>query len=213
MYPTGVLSRYNLNFVHHIEHTHCACERPHVTYSRTLRMTSLNCVFEFVTGRTTEMSAEPRQTALYANDLRRRVVWQHIAVELPFRNIAKNLSMSVGTAYDIFKRFHDTGEVDPKPTTTCRRESLYKLDSHHRLCVIGLIIASPDLHLPELVSEVRRYSVYETTGIIVHVSTICRLLAEHGFIRTKIQHVALQRRMEWRATFMANVFRRYVRMG
>ena len=96
------------------------------------------------------MSAEPGRTAPYANDLRWRVVWQHVALELPFRNIANNLSISVGTAYNIFKRFEDTGEVDPKPAT--KRESLRKLDSHHRLYVISLIMSSPDLHLSELVS-------------------------------------------------------------
>lgn len=145
------------------------------------------------------MSAEPGRTAPYANDLRWRVVWQHVALELPFRNIAKNLSISVGTAHNIFKRFQDTGEVDPKPAT--RRENLRKLDNHHRLYVIGLIMASPDLHLSELVSK-----VHEITGITVHVSTICRLLAEHGFTRKKVQHVALQRRMELRAAFMASVY-------
>ena len=40
----------------------------------------------------------------------------------------------------------------------------------------------------------------------MHVSTICRLLAEHGFTRKKVQHVALQRRMELRAAFMASVY-------
>ena len=145
------------------------------------------------------MSAEPGRTAPYANDLRWRVVWQRIALELPFRTVARNLNLSVGTAYNIFKRFQDTGEVDPRPAT--RRESLCKLDSHHKLYVIGLIIASPDLHLSELVSK-----VYETTGTTVHVSTICRLLADHGFTRKRIQHVALQRTMELRAAFMASVY-------
>ena len=39
----------------------------------------------------------------------------------------------------------------------------------------------------------------------MHVSTICRLLADHGFTRKRIQHVALQRRMELRVAFMASV--------
>ena len=43
-----------------------------------LMMTSSTFVFEFVAGRTTEMSAEPGRTAPYGNDLRWRVVWQHI---------------------------------------------------------------------------------------------------------------------------------------
>ena len=126
-------------------------------------------------------------------------MWQHIALELPFRSIAKNLSISVGIAHNIFKRFQSTGEVDPKPAT--RRESLRKLDNHHKLYVIGLIVASPDLQLSELVSKVQ-----EITGITVHVSTICRLLAEHGFTRKKVQHVALQRRMDLRAAYMASVY-------
>ena len=145
------------------------------------------------------MSAEPGRTAPYANDLRWRAVWQHIARELPFRVIAKNLSISVGTAHNIFKRFESTGEVDPKRAT--QRVDLRKLDNHHRLYIIGLIVASPDLHLSELVEKVQ-----EITGITVHVSTICRLLAEHGFTRKKVQHVALQRRMDLRAVFMANVY-------
>lgn len=58
-------------------------------------------------------------------------------------------------------------------------------------------MASSDLQLSELVSKVQ-----EITGITVHVSTICRLLAEHGFTRKKVQHVALQRRMDLRAAYM-----------
>ena len=37
----------------------------------------------------------------------------------------------------------------------------------------------------------------------MHDSTIRQLLADHGFTRKKIQHVALQRRMELRAAVMA----------
>ena len=40
----------------------------------------------------------------------------------------------------------------------------------------------------------------------MHNSTICRLLAEHGFTRKKIHHVALQRRMELRAAFVVSVY-------
>ena len=76
------------------------------------------------------MSAEPTRTAPYANDLRWRVIWQRIALDLPFRTIAKNLCKAVGTVHNIFKRFRATGEVDPKPAI--RRDSLRKLDCHHR---------------------------------------------------------------------------------
>ena len=164
-------------------------------------MTSSVQIFESRGGSSVsgEMSAEPARTAPYANDLRWRVIWQRIALELPFKSIAKNLCISVGTAHNIFERFRTTGEVDPKPAA--RRDVLQKLDCHHRLYVIGLVMASPDLQLKELVDRVQ-----EITGVSVHLSTICRLLAQHGLTRKKLQHVALQRTMELRSSFMAGVY-------
>ena len=145
------------------------------------------------------MSAESGRTAPYGNDLRWRVVWQRIALDLPFRNIAKNLCIAVGTAHNIFERFQATGEVDPKPAT--KRDTLRKLDCHQRLYVVGLVITSPDLRLREIVDN-----VHEITGVSVDISTICRLLAQHGLTRKKLQHVALQRTMELRSFFMASVY-------
>ena len=155
--------------------------------------------FEKRGGRTRIMSAEPARTAPYGKDLRWRVIWQRIAQDLPFRTIASNLCIAVGTAHNIFERFQATGEVDPKPAT--RRDSLQKLNSHHRLYVVGLVLASPDLRLKEIVDK-----VVEITGVSADISTICRLLAQHGFTRKKLQHVALQRTMEHRSFFMASVY-------
>ena len=66
-------------------------------------------------------------------------------------------------------------------------------------------MANPTLHLSEIAEKVR-----EISGTVVSTSTLCRLLASHGFTRKKIQHVALQRRVDFRAKFMATVslFRR-----
>ena len=118
---------------------------------------------------------------------------------MPFRAISKNLNIAVGTAHNIFERFRTTGKVDPKPATT--RDTLRKLDDHHRLYVVGLVMASPDLHLKEIVDK-----VHEITGVSVDLSSICRLLAKHGLTRKKLQHVALQRTMELRCSFMASVY-------
>ena len=62
--------------------------------------------------------------------------------------------------------------------------------------MVGLVIASPDLQLREIVDKVQ-----EITGVSVDISTICRLLAQHGLTRKKLQHVALQRIMELRSSF------------
>ena len=37
-------------------------------------------------------------------------------------------------------------------------------------------------------------------------STLCRLLASYGMTRKKVQHIALQRCLDLRASFVANVF-------
>ena len=169
----------------------------HVRARRTINDVTV-LKFEIRGGRSI-MSAEPTRTAPYANDLRWRVIWQRIALDLSFRSISKNLNIAVGTAYNIFDRFRTTGEVDPKPATT--RDTLRKLDCHHRLYVIGLVMASPDVHLKEIIDK-----VHEITGVSVDLSTICRLLAQHGLTRKKLQHVALQRTMELRSSFMASVY-------
>lgn len=124
------------------------------------------------------MSAEPGRTAPYASDLRWRVVWQHIALGLSFTKIATNLSISVGTAHNIFQRFQASGGVDPKHV--CTQDNLRKLDNHHRLYIIGLILDSPDLTLTEVVLKCKRLQDFT-----VHVSTICRILAQHGLTRKK----------------------------
>ena len=64
------------------------------------------------------ISCEPGRKAAYSSDLRHRVIWQRFAMELQFRTIAKNLSVSVGTVYNICKLFKDTGSCKPDRTNT-----------------------------------------------------------------------------------------------
>lgn len=144
------------------------------------------------------MSAEPGRKTAYSVDLRWRVVWQRLALDLPLRAIASNLSISVGTAHNIFKRFEDTGEVDPKPAP--KRKELRKMDDHHELYVVGLVLANPTMQLSEMCSKVQ-----EISGTEVSVSTLCKLLSRHGFTRKRIQHVASQRNDNLRGKFIADV--------
>ena len=63
-----------------------------------------------------------------------------------------------------------------------------KLDCHHGLYVIELVIASPILHLREIVDKVQK---------IIGVWLIfCRLLAQRALMKKKLRHVALQRTMK-----------------
>ena len=142
-------------------------------------------------------SAEPTRRAAYSQDLRWRVVWQRLALDLRYLLIARNLNISVGTAHNIFKLFEATGDVEPKKPIP--RE--HKLDGHHELYIIGLILHFPTLQLSELVDKVA-----EISGTLVSVSTMCRLLAKYGFTRKKVQQIALQRRLDLRASYMASIF-------
>lgn len=135
--------------------------------------------------------------APYSKDLRWRIVWERIALDLTFERIAQNLCVSVGTVYNVFKLFQATGEVDPQKPPKRER----KLDGYHSLYIIGLLLAYPMLHLSELVEKVQ-----EISGTVVSTSSICRLLASHGFTRKKVQHVALQRRIDYRASYWATIF-------
>ena len=154
------------------------------------------------------MSAEPgRKTAV---DLRWRVVWQKIGMELSYRRIAQNLNVAVGTVYNTFKLFERTGSVEAKEPR--KRPELCKLDYHHQLYVVTLVLEQPNLYLSELCSAIK-----EITNIQVSPSTVCRLLARYGLTRKKIQYVAAQRSLEYRAYILHchcfSLFKRNVSVG
>ena len=68
-------------------------------------------------------SAEPGRKTANSLDIRWRVVWQHLGMELPFRTIGMNLNIASSTACSIYQRFEQTGAVNAK------REELRKLNS------------------------------------------------------------------------------------
>ena len=96
------------------------------------------------------MSAEPGRKAPYSRDIRWRVVWQRIGMELEFRDIAKNLCLSVGTVHDHFKRFEDTGDVLPIPIQGGKRI----LNDNQELLLIGLLLDNPALYLNEVCQKI-----------------------------------------------------------
>lgn len=131
------------------------------------------------------MSAEPGRTKAYSSDLRWRVIWQKIAMELSYREIAERLCISVGTAYNIFQLFQRTGSVDVKPSG--KRPDLCKLDEHHQLYIITIVLENPTLYLGEICTAIK-----DVTSTVVVPSIVCKILGKYGFSRKKIQHIAQQ---------------------
>ena len=144
------------------------------------------------------MSAEPYRKAPYSPDLGWRVVWQRLGMDKSYREIAKCLQISNGTAHRIFKKFETTGEVSSVKLT--EMHNFRMLDDHHELLILGLVADNPCLYLREL-----SQMIFTATNVRVSGSTICRALKKNGFTRKKAQQVARQRCIEYRAMFMARV--------
>lgn len=101
-------------------------------------------------------SAEPCRKAPYSLDLQWRVIWQRIGMELSYRKIAANLSISVGTAYNVFKVFYHSGDVNPKKQPERKGQRI--LNHYDEMFVIGLIIDSPSTYLSELCQAIEDVS-------------------------------------------------------
>ena len=48
------------------------------------------------------MSVEPFRTTAYSPDIGWRVVWQHVGMNLPFRDVAARLGIATSTAHRVF---------------------------------------------------------------------------------------------------------------
>ena len=105
------------------------------------------------------MSAEPGRKAPYSDDIRWRIVWQRTALELPFSQVAQNLNISVGTAFNIFKLFQSTGGISP---TRPNRQEMKVLSDREELLVLGFILENPALYLNEV-----QQKLFDTTGTLL----------------------------------------------
>ena len=99
----------------------------------------------------------------------------------------------------LYKRYVRTGNF-----TACKRSDrpqCRKLDGHHELLILGLLMENPAMYLIKICAKIQ-----EVTGTTVSGATVCRLLQKHGYTRKKIRQVAKQRCEELRELFMARVF-------
>ena len=96
-----------------------------------------------------------------------------ISQDLTFREIGQRLCIAPSTAHAVFTRFEETGEVEPLKQPL--REDQRKLDCHHELLLIALVLESPTTYLHELCGM-----LHKATGVCVSEATICRVLQRHG---------------------------------
>ena len=144
------------------------------------------------------MSAEPHRRSAYQADLRWRIVYQKIGMNLSFQRISSNLNIAASTAHRIYSLFERSGNVDSAPIA--RREEKI-LDERSELYVVGLVLDNPAMYLSEI-----RQEIHDVLNIDVSVSTICRLLQRYGITRKKIVQVAIQRCDALRGAFRAQCY-------
>ena len=87
-------------------------------------------------------------------------------MDLPYWKIAQNLSIGVGTVYNVFKTFQNSGEVSN--SSKQERADLQALTASEEMFVVRLVLESPCLYLQELCQRVE-----DISGFSVSVSTIC----------------------------------------
>ena len=143
------------------------------------------------------LSAEPGRKAPYSIDLRWRVVWQRAGMQLPFRAIARGLNIAVGTVYNIWKRFVDTGDITPRKVDFVDRRYLSERDE---LIILGILHEDCTSYLSEICQQ-----VLDIISVSVSPSTVCRIIHRNGLTRKKVQQVALQQSSEYRSAFMSQV--------
>ena len=102
------------------------------------------------------MSAEPGRKTPYSVDIGWRVVWQRLAMEMQFRDIARRLQIASSTAHRIFKRFEEGGDVSPAKQPS--RLHARKLDDHHELFIIAIVIENPSVYLREVCTLIKEVS-------------------------------------------------------
>ena len=144
------------------------------------------------------MSAEPSRRIPYSVDIRWRVVWQRIAMNLTFQQISTRLNIDPSTAYRVYNLFKITGDVQPKLQKGVIWPEARKLNNSLELFIVGLIIEQPGSYLSEVCE-----AVLQISGVSVSEATICRIFKRYGFTRKKMQSVALQRSAQLRGAFMA----------
>ena len=135
----------------------------------------------------------------YSLDLRWRVVWLHLFLLMPAKEVARLLFISERTVYRYSERFRITGDV-----RLFRQRSRYgpprELSEFDELQLIQLILSRPGIYLRELQRE-----LFYSTGNLVDMATICRVVKRMRMSRQKIKHIALQQSEILRIQFAAEM--------
>ena len=109
----------------------------------------------------------------YSTDLRQRVVQAYLDGEGSQVQLAERFKISPTTVLNWLKRYRATGSVEPAPHAGGAQP---KLDAEALAQLEALIQQQPDATLAELAQRLE-----QTTGIVLHESTVWRYSEQLGY--------------------------------
>ena len=136
-------------------------------------------------------SCEPSRTAAYGLDIRWRMVYQRVYLELSFK------ATIVRRTLDLFML---TGDVTKRPYPEQHGCKLRRLTEDDQLFILNLVLERPGIYLHKL-----KHELLVSKATQASMATICRFLHSCSFSRTRIRSIALQRDEEQRAKYVAEV--------
>lgn len=145
-------------------------------------------------------SCEPSRTRAYDPDLRWRMVYQRVYLELPFKTISQNLCVDVSTVRRTLDLFMLTGDVMKRPYPEHHGSKLKRLTEEDQFFILELVLEHPGIYLHEL-----RHELLLSKGTQASTATICRFIHSCAFSRTRMKGIALQRNEDKRAKSVAEV--------
>ena len=143
-------------------------------------------------------SSEPARSSAYSEDLRWKIVWQVLALDLPVKQVAANLCVDQTTVRRIVGKFEASGQVKKKSYPVDK--AFRKLNEPAQFFILYLILDRPGIYLREIQNE-----VLLQLGLDITVSAICKFLDGIGFTRQRIRTYASQRDDTLRAQFVSDV--------
>ena len=137
-----------------------------------------------MSGLRTKSSYEPNRTRAYSNDLRWRMVYQRLGLDLTFKTIANNLGVDISTVHRNVELFLRSGDVSKK---SYEGNNVKKVTEELKYFLIHIVLGNPGIMLCEIQKEI--LSAYNTE---IAESTICQTLHQLNFSRKKMCITAIQ---------------------
>ena len=120
----------------------------------------------------------------YSEDLRWRIVWQHLLQGKSTKIVAQDMYVSTRSVERYVQLFRQTGDVQKHGPSR-------KLNEFEEITLLQTLLDAPGIYPREVQEE-----MYDVLGTWVHCSTICRTAKALGLTQQKMKQVALQRSEE-----------------